>query len=139
MGRLGVAVDQHDCHGLDAGRPARLDHGIEVFEPERLDLPARRIEPAPHLEAMAPLHEGRRLAVADVEHVRPVGAAELQHVAEARRVDQGGSGSRPFRDGVDHGRAAMNEVIDRGGRDAGPVDRIEHAALEGGGGGQDLG
>ena len=91
--RICVRVQEADGDRLDTVAPARVDDRLQVVEFERPEHDAVTVDALAHLEAVPAGNERRRLPRDEVVHVRPVPAADLEHVAEAMRRDERSTGA----------------------------------------------
>ena len=129
LGR-GVGVEELDGDGLYRLGSAYLDHAVQVFEMQRHADPTLGVDPLAHLEAQPARHEGDFLAVAQIVEIGAIAARDLQHIPKALGGDQCSLRACPLGDGVDHRRAAMDEVVHGVRMEPGLVDGIQHAPRE---------
>ena len=125
---VGVGVQQGDRHGGDARLPDRGHRPLHVTGVERREHPAARIDALAHLQAQAPLHQRRRLAVGQVVEPRRAQPGDLQHVAEPLGGDQRHRRALAFQDGVGGDREAVHDLGHAGGRQVQLGQRVREAA-----------
>ncbi len=105
----------------------------EPAQVERHLLIAVEIDAARQLAAQVALNEGLRLLVPEIEEIRPVAAADLQHVAKALGGDEADLGALALGQRVDHHGGAVGEKIQRRDVDLGLFEHGEDALFEVGG------
>ena len=128
VGGIGVGVQQGDRHGGDARLPHRGHRPLYVTGVERREHAAAGIDTLAHLQAQAPLHQRRRLAVGEVVEPRRAQPRDLQHVAEALGGDQRHRRALALQDGVGGDREAVHDLGHAGGRQVQLGQRVSKAA-----------
>ena len=106
---------EEDGHGLDFQALQLIRQDFEGTRIEGHQDFALRVDPLGHLEAQ--LARDQRLVplVMQVERVGPVGAGDLQHIAEAFRGDQSAFRATPLDQRVDDQRGPVVEEVGLGG------------------------
>ena len=113
MRRVGVRVQQADRDRLDLFREQLVDYTLGIARIERALHLARRVDALVEHLAQIALDQRRRLGPADVVHARHAQRADLEHVAEAPRGDQPGSGALVLEDRVRGDGRAVAQLLDR--------------------------
>ncbi len=117
--RIGEAVQEADCDGLDLLRCQRRDRGREARRVERHQHVAMRVDALAHRKAQPARHQRRRQVDVDVVLLEPILVADLDHVAEALGGEQRGPGALALDDGVGRERRAVHDQVHVRRRDAG--------------------
>jgi hypothetical protein len=94
---------------------------------ERRDHLARGVDALRDREAVTSRHIGRRHVLVDVPDVIFVGAADLDHVAEALGTHHGGAGQAPRDQSIRRDRRAVREQNDVGEVHATRLEPLHHA------------
>ena len=105
-------MQEADGDRLDAVTPARGDDRLQVVEFERPEHDATTVDTFANLEPVPAGNERRRLPRHEVVHVRPVSAADLEHIAEAMRGDERSTCPAPLGQRVDDDRGAVHQLGD---------------------------
>ena len=127
VGRVGIGVHEADRHGRDA---AFLEDACDLacaLLVERRDDLARGVDALRDREAVAARHIRRRHVLVDVPDVVLVGAADLDHVAEALRAHHGGAGQATGDQSIRRHRRAVGEQDDVGEVHATRAEPLHHA------------
>ena len=131
MVAMGVAVEEHHRDGLDTFIPKQVCRLTHIILVELFDHLPVRSHPLPYLDAQVPWDEWLGAMELEIVEVRPVSAADLEHIAKARSGDEPGFDALAFRDRVDHRRSAMDKVADlvdvETARRLGAINHIQHA------------
>jgi hypothetical protein len=122
-------VEEADRERLGTGCPDPLGDPRQRGLVQWGELAAPVIPAFAHLEPSAPRDERRRLPVGQVVEVGPVGAADLQDVAEPLRGEEGGGGTLSLGDCGDHHSGAVDEGGDVGRREARSLERVHGTAV----------
>jgi hypothetical protein len=121
VGRVRVGVQEGDGDRLDAVLAQRLERPGDVLADQLgLDRAVGHQPLGDGVDAAA-RHQRRRVAGEDVVEVVAVGAADLEHVAEAARRQQPHHGAAPLEQRVEADRGAVDEEL--GGGEGVAADR----------------
>jgi hypothetical protein len=140
--RIGEAVQEAHCHGLDLLRGERLDRARHAGLIEREENLALRINPLAHRQAQPPGDQRRRQVDIDVVLLEPIFVPDLEHIAEPFGGEKGSSGALALDQRIGGERRPMHDQPDLAGLDSRlGCDRAqssEHARFRRLRGGEDL-
>ena len=120
MRRVGVGMEEADRDRLDAVADEVVCLAVKVVEIERHQLAAVARQPFGDLAPEIAGYDRLRRAVERVVDLRPVAAAERQHVAEALGGDQPDAGPAFLYDGIYPGGRSVEDAVEVRGLDGQP-------------------
>ena len=123
---IGVRIQKEHGDGLDAARAQLVREPVKSRHVERYEHLTERIDALDGFEAQGARNERRVSLVMQVERVRPVGAGDLQNVAEALRRDERRLRAAALDEGVDDERRAVIDELRLRRPQIGLVEAIEN-------------
>src|SRR5918995_4946568 len=115
MPGVGIGMEEADSDRLHALRLEPTSQLRNRIGLERGDYLAFVVRSLGNLEAQVAGNEGWLFAKTQVVDVRPVGAADLEHVAKTLTCDDRGASAGSLHQRVDHDGRAVDKLLDRFG------------------------